>query len=72
MNYFVHEHTDGSFHTVYQVPGSNVLSSVCRALTKSAATKTARQYNESQVEYHYTDPYDRKIPTGFYTDKDAE
>lgn len=72
MKYFVHEHIDGSFHTVYQIPGSTVLSSVCRALTRNAATKIARQYNESQVEYSYVDPYDRSIPKGFYTDKDAE
>lgn len=72
LNHFIHQDTNGEWHAVYQIPGSGVLSSVGVSLTKSGAEGIARHANHAQKPYVWTDPYDRPIPKGFYTDEDAK
>lgn len=71
MRFFAVPHPDGSFHAVYKIPGSEMLSSVARCLTLRAAQEIAREENRARPETKYVDPYDRAIPKGFYTDEDA-
>jgi hypothetical protein len=71
MEFFAVSQSDGSFHAVYRIPGTNMLSSVSRCLTLRAAQQVAREEARARPEYKYVEPFERAIPKGFYTDEDA-
>ena len=73
MHYYTVPNGD-RFAVVYNVPGTFICSVVEDCPTEKAATSTATrmnaEYTRNQREYA-ADPYDRRLVSGFYTDRDA-
>ena len=78
LHHFPRRSADGRWHAVYQVPGTETLSSVCDCVTQAAAKRVCAAENAHQVlkaaaaAAAAIHPADRKIPAGFYTDRDAQ
>lgn len=73
LNHVALKAADGRWHTAYEVPGTTVLSSVMTALSARGARHEAERLNREQAQRNppVVDPIERRIPAGFYTDKDA-
>jgi hypothetical protein len=74
LHHFTHQAIDGRWHAVYRTPGCESLTSVGDAPCQKAANELANHANREQACKANTtpdDPYDRKIPAGFYSDADA-
>lgn len=77
LHHFPHQ-AAGRWHAVYQVPGTETLSSVCDCVTERAAKSVCAEENKRQERMAREaaaaaiHPADRKIPAGFYTDDDAQ
>ena len=77
LHHFAHEHSDGSWHAAYLVPGTTVPHSVVDCPTKQAAQAHADRLNAEQERKARASAaldqaiQDRPIPKGFYTDEDA-
>ena len=73
MIYSVLKHGE-RYHVVYTIPNSDSFSSVVDCRNEISAKRIACSMNRSweQSQQQYVDPYDRRIPSGFYSDNDAE
>lgn len=70
LHHYPHQAIDGAWHAVYRTPGCGSLTSVGDAPCKKAAQELADDANRAQARKADTtpaDPYERKIPAGFYT-----
>ena len=69
---------NGRWHAAYQVPGTQTLSSVCDCFSEDGAKRVCATENKDQERKAASaaaaaiHPADRKIPAGFYTDRDAQ
>lgn len=77
LHHHPHQADGGIWHAVYQIPGTTALSSIGDALTERGAKIMCDDANRDQVAKAKAaaaaaiHPADRKIPAGFYTDRDA-
>ena len=74
LHHFTFQAIDGRWHAVYRTPGCGPLTSVGDAPCQKAAQELADTANREQArkaDTTPTDPYDRKIPKGFYEDAEA-
>lgn len=74
LHHFTHQGIDGRWHAVYRVPGCGSLHSIGDSPCKHGAQAMADTANREQARKAVTtpsDPYERRIPSGFYTDAEA-
>lgn len=77
LRHFAHQHTDGSWHAAYIVPGTSAVASVVDCPSQQAAQSHADKLNADQERKARASAAlnnaieNRPIPRGFYTDDDA-
>ena len=78
LHHFPHQAIDGRWHAVYRLPACSTLHSVMDAPNRQAVEGECRRLNAEQARQEAAalaaavHPADRKIPAGFYTDRDAQ
>ena len=78
LHHHTHQASDSRWHAVYTAPGGINLYSIGDALTERGAKIMCDDANRDQVAKAKAaaaaaiHPADRKIPAGFYTDRDAD
>ena len=73
LHHFPYQAINGAWHTVYR-NHRNELVSICDTPTRAAALAVAASANREQAKQKTApplDPFDRRIPTGFYQDAEA-
>lgn len=78
LHHYPYQAANGRWHAVYDIPKYvGVMHSVCDCLTEGQAKSVCNTENKRQAQLAAaaavaaTHPADRKIPAGFYTDRDA-
>lgn len=71
LHHFPHQAINGAWHAVYRLPGCGTLHSIGDAPSRAAAKAMADEANREQSSRLVAALPARRIPAGFYTDKEA-